>query len=79
MAVIEVGRSSSHCSECHRDCFWEEGGHLTLAGYGPQNGQPGCGAKWTGVAFVYSIRGEDPRLEDTIGWYPEWMRNLPLV
>lgn len=47
---IIVGRSSSKCGKCRRGCNPTALAHDTIIEYGPETGQPGCGAK-----FLYCI------------------------
>ena len=52
-AVIEIGGWSSHCSNCHREATYSETNHFTLLGYGPDNGRPGCGARFVAMESPY--------------------------
>jgi len=79
MAIMEISSWYTTCSECGRDTAWTPT-HEVLLGYGPDNGKPGCGAEFTAVTFTYRFMDEeDPRDSDEIGWYPQWMKDLPLV
>jgi hypothetical protein len=66
MAILEIGRSESRCGACHGAANMYERGHFTLLGYGPQNGQPGCGVLWDEAVLTYK-----PPFEVT----EEWIRN----
>jgi hypothetical protein len=62
MATLEIGSSDSYCGSCAQNgktsnAKMTESGHYTLLGYGPDNGQPGCGEKWDHVVFPYVIDG----------------------
>lgn len=63
-AVLIIDGWSSSCSACRKTARWDEEGHLMVLGYGDDNGTPGCGAKWSGVSFVY-------------GWPDPWPDHIP--
>lgn len=44
--TLYVNRSDSRCGNCDRPATFRETTHATLLGYGPDNGQPGCGVQW---------------------------------
>lgn len=45
-SFVIVGRSDSKCNHCGRAADCTALAHDVLLGYGPDNGQPGCGAKF---------------------------------
>lgn len=49
MATLMVDAWFSICSYCYRDCDPHEKGHYTLLGYGPDNGDPGCGEEFDNI------------------------------
>lgn len=51
--TLMVDRFSSTCANCMKDADPSEKGHFTLLGYGPDNGQPGCGIIWTQLLSLY--------------------------
>lgn len=55
MATMEIGGWSTTCSVCRRGTDWDEEGHLTIRGYGKDNGQPGCGTKWDRMVFTVGL------------------------
>ena len=78
MATLEMGYTSSNCSECKKEfrpssAACNESGHFTVLGYGPDNGSAGCQEKWDKVVLVYPVYNETKqgvvaRLKE---WYPE--------
>ena len=44
MATLIIHAWESECGDCHKSAKMSEEGHYTLLGYGPTNGDPGCGA-----------------------------------
>lgn len=61
-ATILVGGFSSRCNACGKDVSPEATTHDVLLGYGPQNGEPGCGIKFTHIYSVYMHGGAEQRV-----------------
>jgi hypothetical protein len=71
MATLIIGQSSSFCLECGESASPSQRGHFTMLGYGPTNGQPGCGRIWTGMA------ADNPLIPDEI--LRDLRPDLPIV
>lgn len=81
-ATVHIGNSTSHCGACGRPCDPMAASHDRLLGYGPDNGQPGCGAMFTATFSVYGdrasvdatirMRPDLPNLNGDIGILGEW-------
>jgi len=50
--TLYINRWDSTCGNCGGSANPKETAHFTLLGYGPQNGQPGCGAIWRKVSTM---------------------------
>lgn len=48
-----INLSNSECGNCGRQVLPVGDSCEHLSGYGPQNGTPGCGAKWKYVTSAY--------------------------
>lgn len=53
-ATLLVGSYSSYCNNCGLSANPSEKTHSILLGYGPTNGDPGCGIEWTHVFSEYA-------------------------
>jgi hypothetical protein len=67
-ATLLIGRNESSCNACGGAADLNARSHDVLLGYGPSNGQPGCGVTWTHVAATYTgtedaVRQMRPDLE----------------
>lgn len=70
---IDIGSWSSTCCNCGKEALPDEKAHLTRVGYGPQNGDPGCGITWKYYTSGYSGLGLDNIVERK--W--PWLKPLP--
>ena len=62
--ILQVDRNTSRCGDCGKQAFPHEKTHAKLAGYGPTNGDPGCGVEWTHIAPVCIYAGVDTALAE---------------
>lgn len=79
MATLVINRSESYCDECpvgRREASPYEPGHITIIGY-TNNGEPGCGQRWTAVSTDYVGPGFDDIGEHYFGF--ENLRGLPII
>ena len=51
--TLIVGSWSSHCGNCGKAANPQSETHDVVLGYGPENGTPGCGVRWTQVESEY--------------------------
>jgi hypothetical protein len=61
MATLEVGSSSSRCSDCKQGANPHETHHNTVWEYSPDSGRPGCGAEYDRVSVGYYNGSETPQ------------------
>lgn len=76
MATLLIGGSSSHCGNCRKSASPREEGHFTLLGYGPDNGQPGCGELWDSAVYVYHYGYEYTPGNVTRDWFCDRVNEL---
>lgn len=80
MAIINIGSCESRCLGCGKSASPSDPGHIKVYGYGPENGDPGCGEPWTAVQLDYvKYNPETEKFEPIIGFVFENLRGLPLV
>jgi hypothetical protein len=52
-ATLLVGRFSSRCNACGKECLPSEDAHNSAVGYNASPGDKGCGITWTHVQSTY--------------------------
>ena len=57
--VLWVDRWSSRCGACGRSADPKQETHAVQLGYGPENGSPGCGARFEAIASEFVGAGVD--------------------
>lgn len=77
MVNIVINRSDSRCEGCGKSASMYEEGHYIILGY-VDNGQPGCGMKWTGVTSDYIMMAEQLAESDEGYFFAENLRGLPV-
>jgi hypothetical protein len=58
-ATVMVGRFHSHCNACGQECDPSTETHDRILGYGPNNGDAGCGIAWQYVYSTYLGAGAE--------------------
>ena len=79
MAILEISSSRSKCLACGRETDLNSDRHDTILGYGPDNGDPGCGEKWTEVKVIYGHIFTDGVWQSeklTSPWISDFIKNL---
>lgn len=59
--TLIVSGFSSDCGACGRSANPHQASHDVLLGYGPTNGNPGCGVTWTHIVFTTGDNSPDFR------------------
>jgi len=49
-AVLWIDGWFSTCGACGKQCDPRQETHMVILGYGPENGAPGCGVRFTSIA-----------------------------
>jgi hypothetical protein len=77
--ALVINTWSSTCGACGKPADPHEKYHDTLLGYGPDNGEPGCGVKWEFVDTDYvgggvaeAAKGMRPDLKPLPGGLIGW-------
>lgn len=75
MATLRIGRTDSTCENCRKAADPSDRGHFINLGYGPDNGTPGCGEKWTDAYFDF-FTGADVEVMIEATWLPDYIKEL---
>lgn len=73
--LLVINRSDSRCGECGKPCDPHAKAHDVLLGWGPTNGDPGCGAEWDRVGSDYAgpdMEAAVRRMRPDLTWDPAW-------